>query len=75
MKPLVLGSGQEVANDQCVRIDWPDGSLIQGTLNISEDGCTMLKFGPEGASHWIVVATANTWLPFVARGSVSLVAS
>jgi hypothetical protein len=75
MNPPVLDSGQEVANDQYVRIDWPDGSLIQGTLHISEHGYTTLRFGPEEEPRWIVIATASTWLPFVARGSVSLVAS
>ena len=60
---------------QFIRIDWPDGSAIQGYVQVSDTGIsTMLRYGPEGVDRGrVMIIGANDELTtLVQRGIVQI---
>ena len=74
---ITLADGTVLTEGQFIRIDWPDGSAIQGYVVISNSRTsTMLRYGPEGADHGRVLTIGANGKPtiLVQKGSVQVIA-
>ena len=74
---ITLADGTVLTEGQFIRIDWPDGSAIQGYTVTSDSGTVMmLRYGPEGADHGRVLTIGANGKPtvLVQKGSVQVVA-
>lgn len=58
-----------------VKVSWPDGSAIQGLVDVSSAGVVSLRFGPEIDYRWMTLGFVDRLHPFVRRGALEVIPS
>ena len=62
----------ELQTGDFVRITWPDGSMLAGYVNVSENGVVSVRFGANSGDddRWISLGFVGKAHSFVACGSL-----